>query len=243
MFGFLENQLDRLEDCWLKFGARVGERSLSVELCLLRRQLTATELMGFNNTGNVCVWPSEEVLAWYLLPRAALFAGKTILELGGGMTCLAGVLLARYSRAAEVHLTDGNAISVENVKKIVERNALPRTTVSQLDWKDYAHVDVQYDVILSADCLFFDDTRWLLAETLWHCLAQRGVALVMAPARGGTLHAFVQCARARGFACSLHLRYCDAVWERHLTFLRSCPEYEQDLHYPILLLLTKTHSH
>lgn len=231
----VENQ----NDYWLKYSALIGERNLTVELCLLRQQLTATELMGFNNTGNVCVWPSEEVLAWYLLPRSSLFAGKTILELGGGMTCLAGVLLSRYSQAASVHLTDGNALSVENVRRIVDRNFLTRTTVSQLDWKDYAQVTQQYDVILSADCLFFDDTRWLLAETLWHCLAPHGVALVMAPARGGTLHAFAQCARNRGFSCSLHPRYCDTVWARHIHFLHNCSEYDEDLHYPLLLLLTK----
>lgn len=242
MVFIVENQLDRLDDCWLKYSVCVADQTLSVELCLLRQQLTATELMGFNNTGNICVWPSEEVLAWYLLPQLSLFSGKTVLELGGGMTCLAGVMMARYGQPTAVHLTDGNALSVENVRRIAQRNSLPRTKVSQLDWKDFSKVTEQYDVILSADCLFFDDTRNFLVEALWHCLAPGGVALVMAPARGATLHAFMQCARLRGFSCSLHPRYCDVVWSRHVQFKRNCPEYDEDLHYPLLLLLTKSHS-
>jgi len=158
------------------------------------------------------------------------------------MTCLAGVLLAKYSQASSLHLTDGNHISVENVRVIVEKNNLNRTKVFQLDWREFNKINEVYDVILCADCLFFDETRWFLCETLWHCLDKSGVALVMAPARGGTLTAFMQLARDRGFSCSLHAHYCDIVWSRHMQFRDTCREYDEDLHYPVLVLLTKSHS-
>ena len=80
------------------------------------------ELTGFNNTGNVCIWPSEEVLAHFVKKRPELFAHKRVLELGGGMTCLAGLAVASTSSAALVNLTDGNAASVENVQRILRRN-------------------------------------------------------------------------------------------------------------------------
>lgn len=93
------------------------------------------ELTGFNNTGNVCIWPSEEVLAHYVSKRPELFAHKKVLELGGGMTCLAGLVIAATSSAALVHLTDGNAASVENVQRILRRNAgrLPCPVTAEYD--------------------------------------------------------------------------------------------------------------
>ena len=56
--------------------------------------------MGFNNTGNVCIWPSEELLAHVCLTRRDRFRGKTVLELGGGMASLAAFLVALQGRVS-----------------------------------------------------------------------------------------------------------------------------------------------
>ncbi|EDW04924.1 GH23832 [Drosophila grimshawi] len=105
---------------WYKYRMQLhNEIEYSVNIHHMERQLTANDLMGFNNTGNICVWPSEEALTALVLSDLAAYRGKWILELGGGFTSLAGLMLAKYAKPYAVHLTDGNEVSVENVLKIV----------------------------------------------------------------------------------------------------------------------------
>lgn len=245
LFSFFSSFVDLLEkvdDRWLKYNTKILNNKYWIEIHHLQQQLTAKELMGFNNTGNICIWPSEEILTFYILSNVDLFQGKEILEIGGGMTCLAGVALSKYGKPKKVHLTDGNTVSVENVRKIIGRNQLDETKVSayQLNWNDYGSIKDKFDVVLSADCLFFDETRSVLVETIWHSLKDGGVALVMAPRRGNTLDSFVQQAVNKGFCCILQTYYHEIVWKQHVKFIQSRPEYDENIHYPILLILTKT---
>lgn len=208
----------------------------------MQQRLTARELIGFNNTGNVCIWPSEEVLTYYLLSNIHAFAGLEVLEVGGGMTCLAGVMLGKYGGLRRMDLTDGNRLSVENVQRILVKNQLDngRIRCFQLNWSDYYKSMEKYDVVLSSDCLFFDETRSDLVETIWHSLRETGIALVLAPRRGNTLDLFLNKAVERGFLCISQTYYNDAVWKQHLKFKESRAEYDEDIHYPILLMMTKS---
>ena len=113
-----------------------------------RRKLGAAELLshsqneGVDNTGNVRVWPSEEILLHALLSvfegrellaggveqeqdwvgrvSALRREGVRLLELGGGMTGLLGMGLATFCE--EVLLTDGNEHCVRNLAVCVEMN-------------------------------------------------------------------------------------------------------------------------
>lgn len=213
----------------------------------VNRAFTPDDLMGFNNTGNICVWPSEEALAYYCIAKMDMFRGKRVLELGGGMTCLAGLLVAKYAAAECVHLTDGNCVSVENVRKTLNRNQLGECVGvhgSVLKWenaledKDYNNNCKPFDYILSADCLFFDNARSALVDALWHFLESDGCAIVVAPYRGQTLDSFLEEATVKGFTCRVREHYDDVVWRKHLHF-KEMPFYDENIHYPILIELTK----
>lgn len=110
------------ESSWCEYSTRLDGRSYDLQIRRISKCFTASELIGFNNTGNVCVWPSEECLAYYLLRNRGLCRNRSVLELGGGMSCLAGVLVAKYCNPSAVTLTDGNVTSVDNVRCIVDRN-------------------------------------------------------------------------------------------------------------------------
>lgn len=58
--------------------------------------LDFVDLRGYDKTGRICIWPAEQVLAYWCLKSSNLFEGKTIIEIGGGFHCLAGLALAKF---------------------------------------------------------------------------------------------------------------------------------------------------
>ena len=58
----------------------------------------------------------------YCLENKHLFINKSVLELGAGMTGLAGLVAGQACGAKHVLITDGNENSVENLDIIVKEN-------------------------------------------------------------------------------------------------------------------------
>lgn len=238
-----ENLLGHSEN-WYTYKLTVNSIEYMVNIHHINRPVTAADLMGFNYTGNVCVWPSEEALAYYCMSNVESFNRKTIIELGGGMTCLAGLLIAKYAKPHGVHLTDGNALAVENVKRTCRLNDINNCYIkcSVLKWEQISlcrFENEKFDYILCADCLFFDDARSALVDAIWHFLSDTGICLVMAPRRGNTFDLFLECATQKGLVCNVIARYDERIWERHLE-LKKSNFYEENIHYPILVQLTKS---
>lgn len=172
------------------------------------------------------------------------------------MSCLAGLMIGKYTSASRVHLTDGNMFSMENVNHILAKNGFGKSskfTSSVLQWgkstnlkitnqpEDLTMYPSQFDVILCADCLFFDDVRQDLVHTIFDFMSDDGIALLTAPRRADTLDKFFDEAVNAGFNCNLQEMYNEHVWDRHLQLKEHCGEdYDENLHYPLLLELRKT---
>ncbi len=95
----------------------VYTRETSVDAGLNTRSLLSNHLYGVDNTGNVCVWPTETIMLCALLRNASLtsmLANKRVIECGGGSTALAGVGLAALGIPAHVVVSDGHPDCVLN---------------------------------------------------------------------------------------------------------------------------------
>lgn len=209
------------------------------------RKVILEDLTGFDNTGNVCLWPSEEVLASYVLNHKDQFRGKAVCELGAGMTGLAGIFLASFGNPSKVLLTDGNSDCVENMKAIIYQNKplFGSTDVSseRLLWvesSDLSDLESQFDLIISADCLFFTESHFGLLYVIETLLKDDGSAVIIAPQRKDALKSF--CSKAVSqFSVAEIKNYDSTMWTRHLLAKEQDPMYDEDIHYPVLLLLSK----
>ncbi|GFO13216.1 calmodulin-lysine N-methyltransferase [Plakobranchus ocellatus] len=192
---------------------------LHMKIKHLDSEISAERLNGFNNTGNVCVWPSEEVMAYYCMQHVQDFKDQRVCELGGGMTCLAGIALGLYSDASHVEITDGNEESVQNLQCIIDVNDFGHTTMAARvvrwgDQKTDADLCTTFDTVICADCLFFDSGRESLASLIHDLLKPGGKALIFAPSRGKTFYTFGEIARSL-FDVTEEENYLTEVWALH----------------------------
>ncbi|EDQ92345.1 uncharacterized protein MONBRDRAFT_30766 [Monosiga brevicollis MX1] len=203
---------------------------------LLRPVVSLEAMMGFNNTGNVCIWPAEELLCHVVLAHPELVAGKSVLELGGGMAPIAG-LACLHAGAASVLVTDGNPRSVQAMRRTMSQlpsSEQKRLQAQVLDWTDAAAVDqlqATADVVLAADCLFFTQVHDSLARLMASVLRPQGFVLSSAPDRNGTRVQFLAVARGAGLAVVEDCpNLLDAAAQEQLLQTKKQPLFNASLH-------------
>lgn len=223
---------------------------------LPQRRLKADDVLsnqryGVDNTGNICVWPAEGVLLAVLLGcpalRAAL-AGAAVLELGGGMTALAGLGLAVSGLPREVLLSDGHPRAAANQQVCLEMTrsmgslAGSNTHVScrALQWSDCCSLSAgSVDMVIAADCLFFEGSGHAdLLALLAHALSPRGMAVLLQPRRSGSMDRFVRLAQAQGFAAEVSEDYHPLIAAQRLAYA-DAEGYRDDLHFPVLVTVRR----
>ena len=184
-------------------------------------------------------------MAYYCILHRNEFVGKSIIELGGGSTCLAGLCIAVNTSPGRILLTDGNSKCVESIRKSIKLNSdkLSDVFAGCIRWDDELSYDnhaQQFDYVICADCLFFDEARRSLAESIHTMLKPNGIALVFAPRRGDTLMCFVDICKDMFVTVSVTEDYCDFISDRHKFELKGNKFYKPDIHFPLLIKLHKS---
>ncbi|KAI0092566.1 putative methyltransferase-domain-containing protein [Irpex rosettiformis] len=108
-------------------------------------------------------WPAGEVLSSFITRQPSLKA-KNVLELGSG-TGLVGLVAAKLG--ADVWITDQQPL-LEIMSRNVAMNDLgDRVKVLELNWGGPLPEDLpRFDLILAADCVYFEPAFPLLVQTL-----------------------------------------------------------------------------
>ena len=169
------------------------------------------------------------------------------MELGGGYSCLAGLCVALNTQVLGlVLLTDGNKKCVDSIQSTINANAIKLQDVNVqahcIRWdieNSYEKYCNQFDFVICADCLFFDECRNSLANAIFRLLKPNGIALIFAPKRGHTLQEFVNICKPLFQTVEQDENYCDRISNIHRQELEENPCYDSDIHFPILIKLVK----
>ncbi|XP_030924088.1 calmodulin-lysine N-methyltransferase-like isoform X1 [Quercus lobata] len=201
-----------------------------------------------DNTGLVCHWPSEEVLAYFCLSHADMFRSKRVIELGSGYG-LAGLVIAAITEAVEVVISDGNPQVVDYIQRNIDANsgAFGATRVSSMtlhwDQEEISNISNAFDVIIASDCTFFKEFHNGLARIIRFLLKKEGPseAIFLSPKRGNSLDKFLETIKQNALSFSVTENYNAEVWKHHQAFMHgndSWPSYEKDHCYPLLVRIT-----
>ncbi|XP_039012393.1 calmodulin-lysine N-methyltransferase-like, partial [Hibiscus syriacus] len=202
-----------------------------------------------DNTGLVCQWPSEDVLAYFSLSHADMFRSKRVIELGSGYG-LAGLAIAAATEALEVVISDGNPQVVDYILYNINTNskAFDETRVKsmQLHWnqKEVSNLSHTFDVVVASDCTFFKEFHKDLARITELLLKKEGhsEAIFFSPKRGNSLDKFLEEIEGKDLLFSITEIYDAEIWKHHQRFMNgdeSWPGYEKDHCYPLLIRITR----
>ncbi|KAL3844993.1 hypothetical protein ACJIZ3_002396 [Penstemon smallii] len=202
-----------------------------------------------DNTGLVCQWPSEDVLAYYSMTHLSSFRGKRVIELGSGYG-LAGLVIAMVTEASEVVISDGNPQVVNYIQRNIDANSASfgdtKVDSMMLHWDQIEVLETAgtFDVIIASDCTFFKEFHKGLAQTIRCLLKEDGLskAILFSPKRGDSLDKFLVQVEGSGLHFSITEIYDSDIWSRHKKILKgneSWPNYETDHCYPLLVTVTR----
>lgn len=159
------------------------------------------------------VWDASIVLAKYFEKNAKKGAfsasrveGKRVIELGAGISGLAGMSLALMG--ANVVMTDITSTVLDLLRQNVEYNVSPAslrlnsglgecglTEVQELDWGNPDHIarfSPPVDFILAADCVYNEDSVGIFLGTMRALWGPRTIAAICNEFRSESVHAEFQ---------------------------------------------------
>jgi len=191
-------------------------------------------------TGVLNIFPSEEVLAAFMLLNEELFTdGKNMIEIGAGYHGLAGLLFAKNASSTNFRLclSDGSATCVGMLQEHIVRNNLQDYVASKLllwDRNEMYEGAEKYDVIVISDSLFLNKLHPDLLNAIVRLLKDSDSrCYIISPPRSLSLGLFMKRARLK-----LDVQVCD----ESLYFLEKIQSEQTQNFHPSLLVLRRISS-
>ncbi|KAL2517943.1 S-adenosyl-L-methionine-dependent methyltransferase superfamily protein [Abeliophyllum distichum] len=220
-----------------------------VEDCVDLNDFQACNRYGIDNTGLVCQWPSEDVLAYYCLLHVDMFRSKRVIELGSGYG-LAGLVIATVTDPLEVVISDGNPQVVDYIQRNIDANSVSfcgtNVTSMMLHWDHYEVPSISgtFDIVIASDCTFFKEFHKGLVQTIRCLLKEEGPseAILFSPKRGDSLDKFLVEVKDSGLHFTVTEMYDNEIWRRHQIFINgdnSWPNYDKDHCYPLFIRIAR----
>ncbi len=125
------------------------------------------------------LWEAAVGAAEHLEANPALVAGKSVLELGGGLG-FAGMVA--QSLGGRVCQTDHQPGALTIARWNAQKNGITEIEYRIADWRDWNHKK-KYDVILGADILYERKMHFHLEEIFRHYLSPKGCLVLSDPKR------------------------------------------------------------
>lgn len=86
--------------------------------------------------------------------------------------------------------------------------------------------------------MYFIAYQEQLAQTIFDLLNAQGEAILFAPKRGKTFDEFTKVAE-KLFYITVVENYDEEIWQKHLVNKVENPVYDENIHYPLQLILRK----
>ncbi|HSB92785.1 MAG TPA: hypothetical protein VLC28_06685 [Flavitalea sp.] len=125
------------------------------------------------------LWPSSIAISEYLSENSSLFAGKTILEIAGGLG-LPSLVAASVSR--EVIYTDLEPAAVLLFSKLIALNRLTNIHAFTLDWNMFPS-ELSADIVLLSDVNYDEKSLDTLFDLIMRLLEKGSVVVLSTPMR------------------------------------------------------------
>jgi predicted nicotinamide N-methyase len=125
------------------------------------------------------LWPSAIAMAEYISENSFLIAGKTVLEIAGGLG-LPSLAAASYARV--VNYTDIEPAAVLLFSKLIVLHRLTNIEAFTLDWNSFP-ADLSADFVLLSDVNYDDNSFEPLHNLIHKFLDQGSVVILSTPMR------------------------------------------------------------
>lgn len=180
----------------------------------IKYELLLNDLLIFpHNMDGFHIWEAGIVLSRFIIHNKEIFTKLSILELGTGVG-IVGITALKYTKSLNVTLSDYRDDVLNNAEKNIIKNSIKhkhiqnqfydiknenctlcgekRSNILKLDWLNYKHFNIQYDIILGSDIIYKGAPLIELALLIKKSLKINGQAYILVPDKRMAIFDFIK---------------------------------------------------